>query len=190
MPLNQTTGIDPEIDRFVIWRASTSQYTNMNATWPRLDGGALEGANPDFQYYKKVGGTPPDVDHRFTLTTTFGKVLITPAPGAGLPVGTYEAQYTLEKLPIADLRAQIETQFQYELQKRFPQSSNPSVLLEAADAVARKIGGAVLTNGQQEKLDAIVGLGDALAQLRARQEELNEAAEAGKDYDITVGWIT
>lgn len=188
MTLNVTTGIDPEIDRFVIWRPSTSQFTNMNATWPRTDGGALVGANPDFQYFKKIAGSPPDVDHRFTLTTTFGKVPTTPIPAEGLPVGTYEAVYDLVKLPVEDLKAQVETQFQVELQKQFPQTSNPSVLLEAADAVARKVAGAVLTSSQQEKLDTIVGVGDVVAVLRSRQNELNAAIDAGEDYDITTGW--
>jgi hypothetical protein len=188
MPANSETGIDPVVDRFVIWRMSTSQYTNMNATWPRSDGGPLVGANPDFQYFKKVNPEPPDVDHRFTLTTTFNRVPKVPAAPEGHPVGTYVAQFELSKLPLDDLLAQIETQFQVELQKQFPQTSNPSVLLEAADAVARKLAGATLTGSQQAILESIVGVGDAVTQLRARQRELIDAATANDDYDITTGW--
>ena len=42
MALNTETGIDPVVDRFVIWKVSTSQFINMNATWIRFDGGAVE----------------------------------------------------------------------------------------------------------------------------------------------------
>jgi hypothetical protein len=190
MALNETTGIDPVTDRFVIWRVSTSQFTNMNATWPRTDGGAIVGANPDFQYFKKVAGTSPDYDHRYTLTTEFGKVLTTPAPAEGLPVGTYEATYTLVKLPVEDLKLQVENEFQHQLTLQFPQTNNPAVLIEAADALARKDSGAVLTEAQQAKIDAIVGVGDVLAMLRSRQAALNAAIDADEDYDITIGWVS
>jgi len=188
MPANPTTGVDPVVDRFVIWRESTQQFTNMNATWPRTDGGPIEGGNPDFQYFKKLPGNPPDVDHRFTLTTTFGKVPTVPTAPEGYPVGTYEASYELTKLPVEDLKAQVETQFQMELQREFPQTNNPSVLIEAADAITRKQNGAVLTADQQSKLDAILGVGDVVARLRARQIEINAAIDANQDYDITTGW--
>lgn len=190
MTLNVTTGIDPAVDRFVIWRVSTSQFTNMNATWPRTDGGAIVGGNPDFQYFKKVTSTPPDYDHRFTLETEFGKVPTTPTPAEGLPVGTYEAVYTLVKLPVEDLKIQVENEFQHQLTLQFPQTNNPAVLIEAADALARKDSGAVLTEEQQAKIDAILGVGDVLSQLRARQAELNAAIDADEDYDITIGWVS
>lgn len=189
MTLNTETGIDPVVDRFVIWQVSTSQFTNMNATWPRTDGGAIVGGNTDFQYFKKVTSTPPDYDHRFTLETEFGKVLATPSPSEGLPVGTYEAAYTLNKLPSADLKLQVENEFQHQLQLQFPQTNNPAVLIEAADALARKDSGAVLTDEQQAKIDAILGVGDVLSQLRSRQAELNASIDADEDYDITTGWV-
>jgi len=190
MALNETTGIDPSVDRFEIWKPSTSQFINMNATWPRFDGGPLSPPPADQQYFKKVAGTPPDYDHRYTLTTEFGRVPITPTPADGLPQGTYEATYTLVKLPIEDLKLQVETEFQHQLQLQFPQTNNPAVLIEAADALARKDSGAVLTAAQQAKIGAIVGVGDVLAMLRARQTALNAAIDADEDYDITIGWVS
>ena len=97
-------------------------------------------------------------------------------------------QYTPTKLSTSDLKAQIETEFQHQLQLQFPQTSNPSVLIEAADVIARKQGGAVLTEAQQVKLDQIIGVGDVVARLRVRQAELNQAVDEDKDYDITTGW--
>lgn len=188
MAVNLTTGIDPVVDRFVIWRASTSQFTNMNATWPRTDGGELVGANPDFQYFKKVAGTPPDVDHRFTMTTEYGKVPITPAPAAGLPQGTYEAQYTLTKLSTADLKAQVDTEFQKQVRTQFPAVEDPSRLLLAAGALARKQDGATLTADQEAIIDAVKVNEDAIKQIEARRQALYAAIDADQDYDITDGW--
>ncbi len=188
MALNPTTGIDPVVDRFVIWRVSTSQFTNMNATWPRTDGGELVGANPDFQYFKKVAGTPPDVDHRFTMTTEYGKVAITPAPAAGLPQGTYEAQYTLTKLSTADLKAQVDTEFQKQVRTQFPAVEDPSRLLLAAGALARKQDGATLTADQEAIIDAVKVNEDSIKQIEARRQALYAAIDADEDYDITDGW--
>jgi hypothetical protein len=188
MAVNPTTGIDPVVDRFVIWRASTAQFTNMNATWPRTDGGEIVGANPDFQYFKKVAGTPPDVDHRFTLTTEYGKVPITPAPAAGLPQGTYEAQYTLTKLSVADLKAQVDTEFQKQVRTQFPAVEDPSRLLLAAGALARKQDGATLTADQEAIIDAVKVNEDSIKQIEARRQALYAAIDADADYDITDGW--
>ena len=188
MAVNPTTGIDPVVDRFVIWRVSTLQFTNMNATWPRTDGGELVGANPDFQYFKKVVGTPPDVDHRFTMTTEYGKVAITPAPAAGLPQGTYEAQYTLTKLSTADLKAQVDTEFQKQVRTQFPAVEDPSRLLLAAGALARKQDGATLTADQEAIIAAVKVNEDAIKQIEARRQALYAAIDADEDYDITDGW--
>jgi len=189
MALNPTTGIEAVVDRFVIWRVSTSQFTNMNATWPRTDGGAIVGGNPDFQYLKKVASTPPDYDHRFTLETEYVKVLTTPTPAEGLPVGTYEAVYNLVKLPVEDLKRQVLDEFNKQFAMRFPQANSTAELAEVADALARRDAGLSLTESQQAILDAMLGVGDFLSQLRARQTELNAAIDADEDYDITAGWV-
>lgn len=189
MAVNPTTGIDPEVDRFVIWRPSTSQYTNMNATWPRTDGGQLVGANPDFEYYKKVVPSPPDIDHRYTLTTTYSRVATTPTPDVGLPQGTYEASFQTNLLPLEDLIAQIETEFQRQVRLQFPDTENPSTLIMAAKAIAKKQSGAQLTADEQALLDTVAATGDKVTQLAERRQELIDAATASEDYDITV-WPT
>ena len=198
MALNPTTGIDYDVDRFAIRLVSTGQILNTNAVWPRLDGAAVAGANPDRADYTKTSTDAPDADHRFTITTTRVFVDDSPAkdPADGLPVGEYAQSHTMEPLPLADLKAQIETQFQTELRKAFPAVEDPALLVEAADAITRKQNGAVLTTDQNERLTRILGLGDAVTQLRTRQAELNTAAEAfdadpeseAGIYDITEGW--
>lgn len=188
MALNPTTGIDPEVDRFVIYRTSASQYTNMNATWPRVDGGPLVGANPDFRYYKKVSVEAPDVDHRFTTTTTYGKTDTAPAPAEGLPVGTYSAVYDLVKLPVEDLKRQVLDETKRQFSMKFPQTDSIMELSEVADALSRRDAGLSLTTTQQSILNNMLGVGDFVSQLRARQAELNAAIDADEDYDILAGW--
>lgn len=188
MAVNPTTGIDPVVDRFVIWKVSTSQFINMNASWIRFDGGPIDPPNPDLQYFKKVSGTPPDGDHRFTMTTEYGKVPIVPAPAAGLPQGTYEAQYTLTKLSTADLKAQVDTEFQKQVRSQFPAVEDPSRLLLAAGALARKQDGATLTADQEAIIDAVKVNEDSIKQIEARRQALYAAIDADEDYDITDGW--
>ena len=198
MALNPTTGIDYDTDRFVIRLVSTGQIINLNAVWPRTDGGAVSGANPDRAYYKKVSVPGPDADHRFRVSSVSQCLDFDPVlnPGDGLPVGEYSPSYTLTPLTIDELKLQIETQFQTELRKAFPAIEDPALLVEAADAITRKQNGNALTPEQEERLTRVLGLGNALAQLRTRQAELNVAAEAFSAdpeseagiYDIEAGW--
>lgn len=189
MAVNATTGVDYEVDRFAIWRDSLQGYINFNAVWPRVDGGPIEGGNPDYKWYKRTeAAAPPTPDHRFTVETTWTKVDTVPTPAEGHPAGLYQQSHTETKLPLADLLAQIETKFQAELIKHFPQAANPAVLLEAADAITRKQDNATLTDAQLAVLATITTTGDVLAQMRARQAELNAAATADEDYDIDAGW--
>lgn len=188
MPVNPTTGIDYDVDRFAVYQVSSSQYVNLNAQWPRPDGGPLVGANPDFRYFKKVNGTPPGIDHRFTLTTTWASVNASPAAPEGHPYGTYEQSFVVTKLPVADLKAQVETEFQRQVALVIPATAVPSKLAATLDAVVRKQDGAVLTNKQQGKRTQAKSIGDQLTVLETRRDELLAAIDADEDYDITEGW--
>lgn len=196
MALNSTTGIDPAIDRFVqvsvpdlglfdVADPATYNVTNFNATWPRFDGGPLSPPPTNILYFKKVDTEKPVVDHRYVLITTPTMTLADPVPAEGLPVGEYGQIHTPQKLSVDILKAQVETAFQAELRKRFPDSANPAVLLEAADAITRSQAGAALTTEQQAALDNVTAVGDAVKQLRAKQAEFNAAIDADLDYDIT-----
>lgn len=186
MALNTETGIDHAVDRFVIKSASTGAILNYNAQWPRLDGAALVGANPDFKYYKRIANTPPDIDHRYELSSEDVFTDTTPAPAEGLPVGTFGTVYTPVKLELNTLLAQIETAFQQQVRQQFPDTENPATLLLAAKALAKRQTGGVLTADEEASLSAVSSVGDKVDQLVARKQELMDAAEADQDYDLTV----
>jgi hypothetical protein len=188
MTLNATTGIDPEVDRFAIYRESTSEYINTNANWPRVDGGPIEGGNPDYKYYKRTTSERPDVDHRYTVATTWDKVETSPAPPEGHPAGEYLQSHVATKLPVEDLKLQVEAEFQRQQKLIYPDIDNPAVLLEGAGALIQKSNSAPLTTDEQAKLTLLTGVANGLKQLRARQAELNDAIDADEDYDITEGW--
>jgi len=185
MSLNQTTGIDAEVDRFVIKLVSTGSVINFNATWPRTDGAALQGANPDLQYFKRVANDPPDIDHRYELQTA-DVFTLTPTPAEGLPVGTFGTTYTPVKLDTNTLLAQVESAFQTQVRLQFPDTENPSMLIMAAKAIAKKQAGSVLTTDEEVILSAVTATGDKVAQLASRRQELMDAVEADQDYDLTV----
>lgn len=190
MAANPTTGIDAAVDRFAIYSVSGENFINLNATWPRPDGAALVGANPDLAYYKRVSSTVPDVDHRYTVETAWGRVDDSPAkdPADGLPVGEYRQQHTAEKLPVDDLKLQVDSEFQRQVRLQYPDVENPSKMIEAAGVLARKQAGGVLTDAQEALLTSFIGLEDAISQMRERQNELYAAIDADEDYDITEGW--
>ena len=185
MALNTETGIDPSVDRFVIRSISTNSVINFNAIWPRTDGGAIQGGNLDLQYYKRVAGNPPDIDHRYELQTADVFTLTTPAPAEGLPVGTFGTTYTPVKRELNDLLAQIESAFQEQVRLQFPDTQNPSTLIMAAKVLAKKQSGAVLTVDEQSLLDSVTSVGDKVTQLAERRAELMTAAENDQDYDLT-----
>jgi hypothetical protein len=186
MALNTETGIDPVVDRFVIKSLATGNVINFSAFWPRGDGGAIQGGNPDLQYFKRVANDPPDIDHRYELQSADVFALTTPAPADGLPVGTFGTTYTPVKLELNTLLAQIETEFQQQVRQQFPDTENPATLLLAAKALAKRQEGGVLTADEEASLNAVTSVGDAVDQLVTRRQELLDAAEADQDYDLTV----
>lgn len=186
MALNTETGIDPAVDRFVIKSLSSGNVLNFSAVWPRVDGGAIQGANPDLQYYKRISNDPPDIDHRYELQTADVFTLLSPAPAEGLPVGTFGTTYTPVRRELNDLLAQIESAFQEQVRVQFPDTENPSTLIMAAKAIAKKQAGSVLTVDEQALLTTVTSVGDKVAQLAERRSELMTAAENDEDYDLTV----
>jgi hypothetical protein len=186
MALNATTGIDAQVDRFVIKQASTGAIINYSASWPRGDGGAIQGGNPDLKYYKRVANDPPDIDHRYELQSEDVFADITPTAAEGLPVGTFGTVYTPMKLELNTLLAQIETAFQQQVRQQFPDTENPATLLLAAKALAKRQTGGVLTVDEEASLTAIASVGNAVDQLVAARKDFMDAAEADEDYDLTV----
>jgi hypothetical protein len=185
MALNETTGIDAAVDRFVVKLLSTDQIINMNAVWPRSDGG-VAGINPDWLYFKKIDSESPPMDHRFYPVTTNSFTLTSPAPVAGLPVGTYGATTVATKRELPELLAQIETEYQRQVRLQFPETENPSTIVNVGGILIKQQSGAVLTEAETTTLSAFVAVRDKLVLLAERRQELIDAATADEDYDITV----
>jgi hypothetical protein len=185
MALNTETGIDAAVDRFVVKLLSTNQIINMNAVWPRSDGG-VAGINPDWLYFKKVDSESPPMDHRFYPVTTNTFTLTSPAPVAGLPVGTYGATTVATKRELPELLAQIETEYQRQVRLQFPETENPSTIVNVGGILIKQQSGAVLTETETTTLSAFVAVRDKIVLLAARRQELIDAATADEDYDLTV----
>lgn len=185
MTVNALTGIDRENDRFVIFLPGQENSVATNAMWPRTDGGPVSGGfTTGDLYYKKVTVDPPQYDHRYSLATTYGKVNTVPTPPAGYPVGTWQASHELVLRPIETQLAQIDTEFQHELQRRYPQAADLSTYILAADIITKKQNGGTLTTEEQATMDAINVVGDGVRLMAQRREEMKAAATAGEDYDI------
>jgi hypothetical protein len=186
MPVNPATGIDPVADRFVVKLQSSGQVINLNATWPRGDGGAIAGGNPDYQYFKKLNPPQPPIDHRFALVTEYAYTMLTPAPSEGLPVGTYSPVYSVQRRELNELLAQIESAYQEQVRIQFPETENPSTIIQVGGILIKQQSGAVLTEAEVALRNAFVAIKDKVQQLAERRAELMEAAEADEDYDLTL----
>lgn len=186
MAVNPTTGIDSVVDRFVIKLASTGAIINYNAIWPRVDGGQLVGANPDYKYYKRVTNEQPQIDHRYELQSVDVFTDLAPVPAEGLPVGTFGAAYTPVKLDTNTLLAQIETEYQRQVRLQFPETENPSTIIQVGGILIKQQAGAVLTTAEEALIAAFVATKDKIQQLATRRAELMTACEADEDYDLTI----
>jgi len=186
MALNVTTGIDPAADRFVIKSLASGNVINFSASWPRGDGGAIQGGNPDLQYFKRVANDAPDIDHRYELQSADSFTLLSPAPADGLPVGTFGTTYTPVRRELNDLLAQIESEYQRQVRLQFPETENPSTIIQVGGILIKQQAGSVLTTGEQALIVAFVATKDKIAQLAIRRGELMTAAEADEDYDLTI----
>jgi hypothetical protein len=186
MAAHPVTGIDPAVDRFAIYDTSISEYTHKTAVWPVADGGPIVGGNPNRLWYKRQSTPQPEHDHRWSLDSEWNNVDTDPTPPEGHPRGVYLESHTLVKRPIETLKAQVETAFQAEVRKQFPDTENPSTLLLAAKALAKKQTGAVLTTEEQAILDAVTSTGDRVTQLMAAKVAFDAAIDADADYDLSI----
>jgi hypothetical protein len=103
-----------------------------------------------------------------------------------LPQGTYSAQYSLVKRELPELLAQIETEYQRQVRLQFPETENPSTIVNVGGILIKQQSGAVLTETETATLAAFVSVRDKIVQLAVRRQELIDAATADADYDITV----
>lgn len=191
MAVNPNTGIDPEVDRFVVFNTSQQIKTGQNEKWPRADGEAVGGGTGVDRYYKKINTPAPAYDHRFYLVSEWGALTdYDPAveTSEGLPVGTTTLAHTVTKYDNETLKRQVDTEFQRQVRIQYPDVENPSKMIEAAGVLARKQNGGVLTADQEALLASFIGLEDAISQMRDRVTELYAAIDADEDYDITEGW--
>lgn len=186
MAVNSETGIDPVVDRFALYINDVE--ANQYATWPRMDGGPIQGGNPAYKYYKRVEVPKPEVDHRFNVETVYGKTESVPAAAEGLPSGTFGPVHTIVKYSDEVLKLQIADQFTLEVQKKFPASASPAQILLYGKAMARKQAGLNLTAAEQSVIDNTVAIGLDIDQMVLRKMELDAAVDAGENYDITIGW--
>jgi hypothetical protein len=186
MAAHPDTGIDRDVDRFVVFLPGQTKSTATNELWPRLDGGPVSGGLGGQRWYKKVTVAPPPHDHRYTLQTENGPVDTDPAPPEGYPTGEWRPVYTLNQRSAETLKLQVETAFQAEVRKQFPDTENPSTLLLAAKALAKKQTGAVLTTEEQAILDAVTSTGDRVTQLMAAKVAFDAAIDADEDYDLSI----
>lgn len=196
MAVNQTTGIDYDVDRFVYLEVIdpvnfntdnpvTYNVKNWYAQWGRSDGAAISGLNANLRYYKRIPEYRESSDHRYTSNLLKTFTLIDPAPGAGLPVGTYQDRFVAVKLPVADLKVQVVNEFKRQVTLLVPQASDETTVVMAGDALARYAAGLTLTAAQQARLDAMPAIGDAVEQLISYRDQYLAAIDADEDYDLS-----
>jgi hypothetical protein len=133
-----------------------------------------------------VANEPPQIDHRYELQSEDVFTDIAPAPAEGLPVGSFGAVFTPVKLDTNTLLAQIETEYQRQVRLQFPETENPSTIIQVGGILIKQQAGAVLTAAEEALIVAFVATKDKIQQLAARRAELMTAAEADEDYDLTV----
>lgn len=62
-----TYPVDVANTLWAVYQVSTGQIVARNKSWPRADGEAIVGMDPDFVYLLHVNQTPPDYDSRLYL---------------------------------------------------------------------------------------------------------------------------
>jgi hypothetical protein len=90
------------------------------------------------------------------------------------------------KRDLPELLAQIETEYQRQVRLQFPETENPSTIVNVGGILIKQQSGAVLTETETTTLSAFVAVRDKIVLLAVRRQELIDAATADQDYDITV----
>jgi hypothetical protein len=201
MAVNPTTGIDPVNDRFVYVEAfdaetfdpndkATYRVLNHNELW-REDGEPRVGVNPRFMRFKKLPDQELETDHRYSVNTT-PVMLVSgslPITDASLPVGTYQITKQAVLRSLDELLSQIETEYQRQVRLQFPDTENPTTIMFVGAASLKKQAGGVLTPAEEILLANYLATTDKVRLIADRKMELDAAAIAGEDYDLTF-WPT
>jgi hypothetical protein len=94
--------------------------------------------------------------------------------------------YAVVRRELNELLAQIESAYQEQVRLQFPETENPSTIIQVGGILIKQQSGAVLTASEVTMRDAFVAIKDKVQQLAERRAQLMASATANEDYDLTL----
>lgn len=187
MAANPLTGIDFDKDRFVI--RTGGEITNFSAQWLALEGAPVEGGFPPGQeWFKKLPEASRSAyDHRYSVTGTWNCVLASPPAAVGYPHGVYSETITADIRSPDELKAQVDAMRIDANNSVYPPVDKDAQSALVEDANKRTAAGTA-TTVDEAILARHASRMDLMRQNEARAMELYADIDAGRAYDLTVGW--
>lgn len=174
-----TYPVAPE-SRWSILQVSTSQIIARNVPWPRADGGAIEGLDPDFVYLLQSTDAKPDYDSRLYQLESTEQV--------DIEANTIRRTWGTTKRPLEDRLAAAENVEAEELSKHIKLEREVIETRLMVTALLNYIDGLQFPPKVKAMADAYKAKGTKLWKNRDRLKAIVTAIQADQDPDLESGW--
>jgi hypothetical protein len=176
-----TYPVDVANTRWAILYLPTGEIVARNRTWPRGDGEALVGADPDYVYLLQVGFTQPDYDGRIYTLQSVETI--------NAAANTLTKAYATVKRPAAEIVEFAETEEAARLTGLVDIGRElVETRLMLAAVLSYIINGETPPAKVRAYAQAYIAKGVDLWANRNRLEQIITAINANTDFDIDGGW--
>lgn len=174
--------VDVVNSRWAVLQVSTGQIVARDRTWPRGDGEAIQGQDPDYVYLRQLSTSPPDYDSRLFVLVGNEEV----DADANEIRRTWEAR----ERDLAERTTAVDNEESFRFTNHFPIER---ISLETAIVVGVLIQFAVDGQAIPPKWKTVINsyrdkVRDKLLPNRDRRNAIVAALTAGQSADLDAGW--
>ena len=166
--------------RWSVLQISTGEVISRNKPWPRADGQAIEGLDPDYVYLLQIRDTPPDYDSRLLTLES--------AETVDAPANEIRTTWTTPARPVADIKVNAANVETFENSRHYEQRERDKLMILGLGVLFRQVANQALTAREIALKDRVIAAALKLWKNDARLREIITAIDAGQTPDLDAGW--
>ncbi len=173
--------------KYAKFRVSDSKLIGSPVNWPNsTDDEPVAGDDGTFKYLPVKEDA---ADAVYDSERFFVEHASVPSGDISTEGTFFHIKHELTERSPEELKLRVENRAKLNDTTLVPMSDIGRPVVLAIAALARKLDGLSVTPTEQEALDTVVGNGAALKVNQDRVKELHDDIDAGRDFDISAGWV-
>jgi hypothetical protein len=170
----------PIDSRWSVLQVSTGEIISRNRTWPRLDGMAIDGLDPDFVYLLQIRDTPPEYDSRLFVLES--------AETVDAAANEIRTTWTTTARPVEDVKVNAANVETLENSKHFEARERDKLMILGLGVLFRQVANQALTAREIALKDRLIAVATKLWKNDTRLRSILTAIDAGQTPDLDAGW--